>query len=323
MEQTKKFYELSKIKQLLGQLKSRSHAVLLQSKDELFLRAFAKLLILDDMCQSGEQICFECANCKKVLNSNAIDVEFFGQNKPLVVEDSQQIIADSYVVPLEFENKYFVIEQIDKATLPAQNKLLKVVEEPQSFDKFILTTTNIDAVLPTIKSRCQVVVLPKLSGEELGHMFGQVLNDAQHFVASVAYADGSLAQLMQIYGDQNFLELHSLTLDMLKNMQNSAMVLHYSSKIAKFKGCFEQFLQILNLFFSDLLCIKNGKHNLVANKQAAAELQVLAKNYSTLAIVSILNYIVDVMNKKNFNLNQNGLIDEILLKILEIKYICK
>ena len=112
MDYTKKFYDLQKVKNLLQQLNSSSHAILLSSKDSLFLDAFAKLFVLGHCCNSGS-ICFECSNCKKILNGNSVDVELFGYQKPLVVEDSSQIIADSYVVPLEFENKYFIIKDID------------------------------------------------------------------------------------------------------------------------------------------------------------------------------------------------------------------
>lgn len=322
MDFCKRFYGLQKVKDLLGKLNSSSHAIILSSKDSIFLDAFAKLLVLNDCCKTDE-ICFECIDCKKILNKNSVDVEYFGYNKPVVVEDSQQIIADSYVVPLEFKNKYFIVNEIQNATLPAQNKLLKVIEEPQKFDKFIFTTTSLDAVLPTIKSRCQIVSLPKLTADELTLLFDYKLNDAKHFNISLGYADGNLTKLDQLYNDQNFMALFDITLNMLANMRNSSFVLEYSSKILSYNGDFLKFLHILNGFYADMLCIKQNRQNLVLNKQVETQLSIIANSYSELAIINIQKQINNTMLKYNYNANLNGLVDNLLLKILEIKYLCK
>ena len=53
----------------------------------------------------------------------------------------------------------FVVRNIDKATIPAQNAFLKHLEEPQEKAYFILTAQNSEAVLPTIASRCQKIVV--------------------------------------------------------------------------------------------------------------------------------------------------------------------
>lgn len=319
----KQFYKLQKVKNLLLQLKNSAHAVLLCSKDDIFLHSFAKLFVLSQSCQSGGEICFECSNCKKVLNQTSVDVEFFGYQKPLVVEDSAQIVADSFVVPLEFENKFFIIKDIQNATLPAQNKLLKVIEEPQKFDRFILTTTAVDAVLPTIKSRCQTVVLPKLTADELTQIFGFKLNDAKNFNISLGYADGNLSKLDALYNDKNFVALFDLTLNMLSNMRNSSMVLEYSSKITGFGSEFGKFLQILNSFYADMLCIKQNRPQYVLNKQVQTQLEIIAKSYTELAIINIQKHINKANLKYNYNANLNGLVDNLLLKILEIKFLCK
>ena len=322
MDYLKKIYDLKKVKDLLVQLKNLTHAVILYSKDDIFLQCFAKLLILKDVCQTSE-ICFDCVNCKKVLNGNSVDVEYFGFQKNIVVEDSQQIIADSYVVPLEFKNKYFVVNNIDKATVSSQNKLLKIIEEPQSFDRYIFLTKNVDEVLPTIKSRCQVISLPKFTADELMECFEYKVNDAKHFTTSVVFADGNLAKLQEIYSDPNYMELYNLALNILTNMLNSSMVLQYSSKILSYKGELQKFLDILNLFFADMLCIKQNKKDLIANKQLEQQLQVLANAYSSVAIVAILNYINGATQKLNYNVSTNAFVDNLLLKILEIKFICK
>jgi DNA polymerase-3 subunit delta' len=322
MDYIKKFCALSKVKNLLKKLENSSHAIILSSKDSIFLDCLAKLLIMQENCEKKE-ICFDCANCKKILDGNAIDVEYFGYQKTIVVEDSEQIVADSYIVPLEFEKKYFVLKDFDKATVSAQNKLLKIIEEPQRFDKFILLTTSAPSILPTVRSRCEIYNLPKLTIEELSTLFEYELNDAMHYKTSLFCADGNLTQLEQIYADKNFMELCDLALKVLTNMKNSTMILEFSSAILSYKGELKKFLQILSSYYADMLCIKNGKTNFVQNKQIEVQLKLVAETYSTLAIINILKYINGIMQSLNFNVNASGVVDNLLLKILEIKYICK
>lgn len=71
------------------------------------------------------------------------------------------------------EKRTFIIRSIERASLPALNAMLKLLEEPTKNTSFILTTNNLNAIIPTIKSRCQIIVtgskiqLDKQKGEEI------------------------------------------------------------------------------------------------------------------------------------------------------------
>lgn len=314
------FYKLKKVKDLLALTSNSSHACILCSQDNIFLDAFSKLMVLSHVCKNN--ICFDCPDCKKVLDGNAIDVLRYGFEKSVVVEDSQNIVAESYVVPLEFENKYFIIKDIDKATVSAQNKLLKIIEEPKSFDRYIFLTNSIDAVLPTIKSRCVVHNLPKLDSTELLALCQDNKMSVESYT-TVEYANGSFQKLCEIANDEHFKTLYQLSLSVLTNMKNSSNVLEFSSKILSYKDQFSKFIDILYSFFADLLCLKQNKAELIKNKNIQNQLNVLQAQYSELAIIKILEYIASVPEKMRFNININFIVDNLLLKILEIKFLCK
>ena len=63
------------------------------------------------------------------------------------------ISKSSFSVPTN-NQRYFVIFNLDLASIPAQNALLKILEEPPSHTKLLLTVTEPQSILPTIKSRC-------------------------------------------------------------------------------------------------------------------------------------------------------------------------
>ena len=274
-------------------------------------------------CNEQDAPCFCCNTCKKILDENAIDVEFFGREKGIVVDDSKVIIEDSYVLPLDFKNKYFILCNFENATQQAQNKLLKIIEEPQSFDKYIILVQNLDAVLSTIKSRCQVFSLPRFNDEELKSIFDFRIGEAKRINNAVQFAGGNITKLNEIFNDEKFDEIYSLCLSVILNMQNSSSVLEYSSKIAKLKDKIDMILETLSSFYRDMIAIKCGQENLVQNKEIINQLKVLSNMTNQTALSAILKEIGCVRQKLKFNSNFNGVIDNLLLKILEVKYLCK
>ena len=318
-----KISQIFKFDALLKKMVGSKHAIILHSQDTILLEAISKLYIMKLECVDKNSPCFCCPNCKKILDGNAIDVEVFGKEKGIVVEDSKTIIEDSYVLPLYFKHKYFVLHNFDNATQQAQNKLLKIVEEPQEFDKYIILSQNLDAVLSTIKSRCEIFSLPRFNDEELKNIFDFKIGEAKKINYAVQFASGNLAKLNEILNDEKFDEIYSLCLNIILNMQNSSTVLEYSSKIAKYKDKIDVVLETLSSFYRDMISLKYNREDLVQNKEALNQLKVLSNMTNQTALTAILTEIGNVRQKLKFNSNFNGVIDNLLLKILEVKYICK
>lgn len=89
--------------------------------------------------------------------TNNPDFHFINQeDAPLQIADVRQMTQDMSLQPYQSSISTFIIYKIDEASLPAQNALLKSLEEPPSHVQIILTTSNIDNVLPTIQSRCGI-----------------------------------------------------------------------------------------------------------------------------------------------------------------------
>ena len=273
-------------------------------------------------CEYNET-CFICNNCQKVIDDNALDVLHFGNEKGIVVDDSEKIVQESYVVPYEFKNKYFILHNFENATQQAQNKLLKIIEEPQSYDKYIFLTSNLDAVLMTIKSRCEVFDVPRFSTEELKSIFDFDIGSAKKVSFGAEYSAGNLTKLENTYSDEDFNDMYSLCIKLLTNLNSSANILEYSSKICKYREKLDIILEILSSLYRDMLAIKSGQTNLVQNKEQTNILLVLANGISSLAILNIVKEIQSVKEKIKFNASISGAIDNLLLKILEIKHLCK
>lgn len=318
-----KIFNIEKYKTLINKISKTSHAVILQSKDYLLIDAIAKLVVMKNECLEKDKPCFICPNCQKILDGNALDVEIFGSQKNILVEDSQKIVEDSNVLPVQFSKKYFVLYDFENATVQAQNKLLKIIEEPRSFDKYIILTKNADSVLQTVKSRCEFYTLPRLESEELLSVIDYGIGEGKKINFAVQYADGNLTTLQNIMSNQTFAEIYALCRNLLINMQNSSMVLEMSTKISKYKDDIDMFFDILSVLYRDIVAIKLNKQNLAQNQEILNELLVLSNGISIEACIKILQQIQNSKQALKYNANFSGVIDNLLLKILEIKYLCK
>lgn len=318
-----KISQLEKYKNFVDRLLGGKHAIILQSDDELLLDAIYKFLIMKYECLDKNKPCFICSNCQKILDETAVDVELFGKEKNILVEDSQKIVEDSFVLPLEFKSKYFVLNNFENATVQAQNKLLKIIEEPREFDKFILLVSNLNQVLPTIKSRCEIFSIPKFDNVELQKIFDYKLNEGDKFNFACQYSNGNLTTLNNIFYDEKFVEIYNLCRKILTEMRNSSFVLEFSSNIIKNKDRIDTFFEILTSLYMDILYIKEGKTNLVKNQKIINELLVLSNEMNELAVLNIIKEIQLASQKITSNANFAGVIDNLLLKILEIKHLCK
>jgi DNA polymerase III delta prime subunit len=73
------------------------------------------------------------------------------------IDDIKQLQRAIFLKPIKSKTKAVIIEDAQLLTIEAQNALLKVLEEPPSHTIIILITTTKEALLPTIRSRCQII----------------------------------------------------------------------------------------------------------------------------------------------------------------------
>lgn len=92
-------------------------------------------------------------------NLNVTPVNLFELNPQTLISiaDVRKISQTITLKPYEGGDRLIIIRSIDKATIEASNALLKMLEEPPDNNYFILTSSNMNKLLPTIISRCQVI----------------------------------------------------------------------------------------------------------------------------------------------------------------------
>ena len=99
--------------------------------------------------------CNTCAMCQAVTEGRALDVIEIDAASNTGVEDIRELRERVNYAPNQARFKVYIIDEVHMLSTPAANALLKTLEEPPPHAIFILATTEIHKILPTIMSRCQ------------------------------------------------------------------------------------------------------------------------------------------------------------------------
>ena len=128
-------------------------------------RIFAKAL----NCSSpkGVEPCGECDNCREIAAGRSIDVTELDAASHNKVEDVKPIIESVQFKPTTSKYKIFIIDECHMLSNAAWNALLKTLEEPPPYVRFIFATTEGDKVLATIISRCQRFDLRRIQTNDI------------------------------------------------------------------------------------------------------------------------------------------------------------
>lgn len=135
-------------------------------------RIFAKAL----ECEKGvsSQPCGECETCKAIMAGvfpDVIEIDAASQTK---VDDTRQLLENTKYPPMQARYKIYIIDEVHMLSTSSFNALLKTLEEPPSYVKFILATTDPHKIPTTVLSRCLQFQLHALSLEQISTQIQKV-----------------------------------------------------------------------------------------------------------------------------------------------------
>ena len=158
-------------------------------------------------CSNGiEKMCIDnlCENCKSIANSSHIDVLEMDAASKTGVDDVRDLIEFSRYGPTSAKYKIFIIDEVHMLSKQAFNALLKTLEEPPSYLKFIFATTEIKKIPITVVSRCQRFDLSRIKSSELLDFIkkikdkenGKVTDDALKLIVKIS--EGSVRDALSL-----------------------------------------------------------------------------------------------------------------------------
>ena len=176
------------------------HAIILQGETGCGKRTLAGLIARALVCRDREHApCGACPACVRAAAGSHPDirvVEGSGATRSLSVDAVKSLIADAYRMPEEADYSVYILLLGDRTLEPAQNKLLKVIEEPPEGAVFLLVCRSAEQLLPTIRSRAQCFALRPPAEEEAAAWLVEHKNaDPQKAKELAALCGGNLGRM--------------------------------------------------------------------------------------------------------------------------------
>lgn len=151
-------------------------------------RIFAKALV----CENGPTAtpCEECIHCQMANENRHIDIIEMDAASSRKIDDIRDLIEQTKYKPNSARFKIFIIDEVHMLTKEAFNALLKTLEEPPEFVKFILATTDPLKLPATILSRTQHFRFKTIAKADIVHHLAHILN-----LEKVEYEEDALNML--------------------------------------------------------------------------------------------------------------------------------
>ncbi len=290
----------------------------------------------------------ECNNCDAITNSNHIDVLEMDAASKTGVDDVRDLIEFSRYGPTSSKYKIFIIDEVHMLSKQAFNALLKTLEEPPEYLKFIFATTEIKKIPITVVSRCQRFDLSRIKSTELFEFIkkikdkenGKVTDEALKLIVkisegsvrdSLSLLDRALLSLdkekeldlkaaQKIFGyfdKSQLIELFNLILkgDENKVIENYRKI--YDQGVEP-KIFINDFLEVL-YYFKNINSLSLESTNFSLNDEEFNKIKEISKNIDSESLILFWQFTIKTLGELDIVTNQHLSIEMFLLRLIHLK----
>ena len=307
-------------------------------------------------CKNGfdENLCSKktCENCEDIVNSNHIDVFELDAASRSSVENTKELIEFSRYPPTSSKYKIYILDECHMLSKQAWNSLLKTLEEPPEYLKFIFATTEIKKVPITIVSRCQRFDLARVKSAELFTYIkkikekenGKISDDALKLIVKISEGSvrdalslldrailstdqGSelgLKKAQEIFGHFDRSQLINL-FKLIFSGDEEAVLKSYRSiydQGVEPKIFMNDFLEVL-YYFKNINSLKVDGTNFSLNDEEFNAIKEITKNIDSDTLILFWQFTIKTLGELDIVTNQNLSIEMFLIRLVYLKGISK
>jgi DNA polymerase-3 subunit delta' len=286
--------------------------------------ALARAVAMTLSCQNQTgDFCGMCKNCCRIQARAYPDVfELYPwedwsdpkrKGRDFGIDHMREVQKVAAVQPYEGEYKVFIVHHAHRMTEEAANCLLKTLEEPNQFSLFLLLTENVNAILPTILSRCRRIRLMPLPLEELVERLGEELEPEQ--AQTIALAAHGLPERARELLQEGFLEERDYVLDVLRQVRTSLSApMEVVDPLVKDKDKITGRLVILQELLRDaLLAVELNEPVTYYNPDKKEEIARLWKGVKPELLIQGIENIWSILDSMELNVNPTLLFSDLLI----------
>jgi len=286
---------------------SPSHSYLFYGKDEILNIELAKVFIASIFCQ--KPACGECESCKRVEINKNPDLLIIDKTN-LQVADIESLIDNVQLKPMIYSYKVVFITNVEGLSEIVQNKLLKTLEEPNPNVVFVLACTNIEKLLPTIKSRLKKHYVSSIDLEIVADDLKVQGINIDKFI----HCDISLTDAIK-YSDEKSCDVLNLVQESIYNLKSTANIPNIVSKL----NIKSERKEYLNLMLNAVNCALTNQNG-VFSENFMSEIK---SRFNITVLIKMEKIIDKAIRMYESNVNFNYVLDQLFYTILKEKYLCE
>ena len=315
------------------------NALLFTGPDGVGKKQYAIELARSFVCtKAGAGACGDCPACRragefeipKFEKGADSDRVFFGQhpdvglvlpyNRNLRIGAVRALEREANFRPFEANARVFIVDEAEKMNDASSNALLKTLEEPPSTSHIILITCRADCLLPTIRSRCQIIRFAPVPAEEIEqHLISRGELSPEDATLAAHASGGSVGRALA-FVPASFRDQRSSMLDVLKAAVagNRRDLIRISEEMndARNKDEFEEKLEILEGLIRDVwLLVNRVDMRQLRNVDLKSELNRLAESTSSRDLSRWLSEIETVKETFIVNINRRIATDALFVSM--------
>ena len=254
------------------------HAVILQGERGCGKRTLAALLAKALVCRNPDRApCGECPSCLRADAGSHPDIKVVqggGSTGALSVENVRYLVEDAYRMPEEALCNVYIVHLGERTQPTAQNKLLKLIEEPPQGSVFLLLCPTAEAALPTIRSRAQIFTLRPPEAEDAAAWLcahKEVSPEKARELAALCGGNLGRMQEEQEGGEAGRALAVAVGIAEAMLFPGAHRVLKAAAVLQKDKALFRETLNRLELIFRDACVLRSGGGALIAGAPELAD----------------------------------------------------
>ena len=303
------------------------HAYLFAGDKGMGKKVLARFFAHSLVCFSPDfnGACNVCPACRLFLNSTNADCrETEPEGSSIGVDQIKKLFEDVNVKPLYSKRKVYSIFEADKMTVQAQNSLLKILEEPPRHVVILLTASNYESLLDTVKSRVVRInikpVSPKIIFEQLA-AYRQDEN-YKYFVSLFSGGNPGKAKIM-MESEKLILLRHEIIEGLYQIVENKTTSLVSANNLQKIiienKEDIEFILEVMTTFARDVIVALTCAQNpVLINYDKKGIIFESAKRLNLYSMIAFTDTIYDMFVKLKRNVNFQLLAEVVFATIMEV-----
>jgi len=302
-----------------------SHAYLFNGEAGTLKKETALLFIKSLFCleNSERKPCNDCRNCDRINNNIHPDVVIISPEEggSIKKEQIQQLHKEITYTSTELSRKIYLIDRVEMLTTSAANSLLKFLEEPDGNTTAILVTENIQRVLGTIQSRCQILnFLDTPMGEYEEQL--SAANLSQDIVKLLTRMTNNIDKAISLTKEQWFIELHSQIVRLMKNLMEPTVFIEIIKllKLIDTKDKEPMLFKFINMWFKDVLYALTNKKDLISFQSEIGILELHAEKLGVKGIADAIELLEKGYIRRQANVSLNLVLQEMFIKMQKNVY---